>query len=53
MNIDNEEQVLIYNVVGKKMKYSLYGNILDITNLQKGIYFLKINNNKSFKIIKE
>jgi hypothetical protein len=49
----DDERIEIYDVVGQKLlNYQLIDNLIDISHLSAGLYFLKIGN-KMVKIIKE
>ncbi|WP_298239014.1 T9SS type A sorting domain-containing protein [uncultured Algibacter sp.] len=43
----------VYNVVGKKVSTSLNNNKVNISNLQSGMYFMRINDAQTVKIIKK
>ncbi|MEM6719226.1 MAG: T9SS type A sorting domain-containing protein [Bacteroidota bacterium] len=48
-------QADIYNIQGQKMDFSMLNNIIDLTNLPKGMYILKLKTREKrsiFKIIK-
>lgn len=52
----NSQTVIIVNVLGDEVgRYSIKSNqqIIDVSNLHKGIYFMKFENGSSLKLIKE
>ncbi len=55
-NLKQENRILIYSVLGQKIsahRVDPTNNLIDISKLEKGVYFLKLSNsNKTFKIIK-
>jgi len=55
-NLKQENRVLIYSILGQKIsthRVDPSNNLIDVSKLEKGVYFLKLSNsNKTFKIIK-
>jgi len=55
-NLKQENRVLIYSILGQKIsahRVNPTNNLIDVSKLEKGVYFLKLSNsNKTFKIIK-
>ncbi|MWW25392.1 T9SS type A sorting domain-containing protein [Algibacter lectus] len=53
--LKNTEQYRIYNILGKQIAKGLVSNnaTINIENLKKGLYLLKINNANSRKFLKE
>lgn len=49
----NEIEILIYNTNGKLVHLTKTDNSINISHLKSGLYFLKIENNKYFKFIKQ
>ena len=46
-------QLSIFNVTGQKVRpYQKYSTSLDISNLESGVYFLKINDKENTKMIR-
>lgn len=53
-NLQGEHILLIYNLLGEKLKEVKYSenNPIDISDLSNGIYFLRTENNQTLKFIK-
>lgn len=55
-NLKQEKTILIYSILGQRIsrhRVSPTNNLIDISKLEKGIYFLKLSNsNKTLKLIK-
>lgn len=47
------ETVSVYDNTGKKVVVSISENVLDFTNLSKGVYFVHVNNNYIHKVVKQ
>jgi hypothetical protein len=55
INIRNLNKVLefeIFNITGKRIKSGKTNGTISITNLENGIYFLKIDENNQYQVIK-
>ena len=55
INIKNISKVLefeIFNVTGKRIKSGKTNGTISITSLENGIYFLKIDENNQYQVIK-
>ncbi|MBK6445542.1 MAG: T9SS type A sorting domain-containing protein [Bacteroidetes bacterium] len=54
--IPTETTINIYSVLGEKLRtYNIFGstNSIDISELSSGVYFLKYENNKVVRFVKE
>lgn len=54
-NLNGQKRYEIFNVFGKQISKGFTGNKekIDISNLQSGMYFLKIEDNTTFKFLKQ
>lgn len=56
LTIDSQQKInslKIYNILGKQMKSSFTGKKIDISNLNSGIYIIRVNNGNAIKFIKQ
>jgi len=51
--LENENLVKIYNAQGQLFIEEKTNQIIDISTLKNGVYFLKIENNKAIPFIKQ
>jgi len=51
--LNNESKISIYNTVGQLVYQVKTNNSINISHLKSGLYFLKIENNKTFRFIKQ
>lgn len=56
LTIDSLQEInslKVYNILGKQMKTSFTGKNVDVSNLNSGIYIIKVNNKNTIKFIKQ
>lgn len=53
-NMKNQENYKIYNILGTEIKNGfVYNNSIDVQNFEQGMYFIKLSNGVTKRIIKE